>query len=149
MSRRRGLVAGAGRGRRRGSRCRAAASAHAYLVKTVPAASVVLDTPPATIQLTYDEAVEPRFAIISVTDVDGRQETTAPVHRSPANPDTLVVPLRAHLPEGWYLIYWRAISVDGHPVQGAFTYAVGPNPGPAPQFRGARTSRRPRPRRRC
>ena len=44
------------------------------------------------------------------------------------------MPLRPHLPEGWYLIYWRAISVDGHPVQGAFTYAVGPNPGPAPQF---------------
>ena len=56
------------------------------------------------------------------------------MQRSPANPDTLVVPLRPHLPEGWYLIYWRAISVDGHPVQGAFTYAVGPNPGPAPQF---------------
>ena len=34
-----------------------------------------------------------------------------------------------------YLIYWRAISVDGHPVNGFFTYAVGPNPGPAPQFR--------------
>ena len=44
------------------------------------------------------------------------------------------MPLRPHLPEGWYLVYWRAISVDGHPVQGAFTYAVGPNPGPAPQF---------------
>ena len=26
------------------------------------------------------------------------------------------------------------ISVDGHPVRGAFTFAVGPNPGPAPQF---------------
>jgi copper transport protein len=112
-----------------------AATAHAYLVKTVPAPSVVLDTPPASIQLTYDEAVEPRLAIISVTDTQGRQQTTGPVHRSPANPDTLVVPLRAHLPEGWYLIYWRAISVDGHPVQGAFTYAVGPSPGPAPQFR--------------
>jgi len=111
------------------------AAAHAYLVKTVPAASVVLEASPATIQLTYDEAVEPRLAIISVTDVDGRQETNGAVHRSPANPDTLIVPLRAHLPEGWYLIYWRAISVDGHPVQGAFTYAVGPNPGPAPQFR--------------
>ena len=36
--------------------------------------------------------------------------------------------------EGWYLVYWRAISVDGHPVRGAFTFAVGPNPGPAPQF---------------
>jgi copper transport protein len=112
-----------------------AAWAHAYLVKTVPTASQVLNGSPPNIQLTYDEAVEPRFAIISVTNAQGRQETTGPVRRSPANPDTLVVPLRPRLPEGWYLIYWRAISVDGHPVQGAFTYAVGPNPGPAPQFR--------------
>ena len=112
----------------------AAASAHAYLVKTVPAASVVLDTPPPNIQLTYDEAVEPKFAIISVTSAAGQQETTGLPQRSPADPNTLVVPLRPNLPEGWYLIYWRAISVDGHPVQGAFTYAIGPNPGPAPQF---------------
>jgi copper transport protein len=112
----------------------AAASAHAYLIKTVPAASGVLDSPPTTVALTYDEAVEPRFAIISVTSAAGTQETTGPVRRSAANPDTLVVPLRPNLAEGWYLIYWRAISVDGHPVQGAFTYAVGPNPGPAPRF---------------
>jgi len=39
-----------------------------------------------------------------------------------------------HLAEGWYLVYWRVISVDGHPVRGAFTFAVGPNPGPQPQF---------------
>ena len=110
------------------------ASAHAYLVKTSPTASGVLNAAPRQVSLTYDEAVEPRFAIISVTNVDGHQETTGPVRRSAANPDTLVVPLRPGLPEGWYLIYWRAISVDGHPVQGAFTYAVGPNPGPAPKF---------------
>jgi len=113
----------------------AAASAHAYLIRTAPAASVVLNSSPATVSLSFDEAVEPRFAIVSVTDPAGQQETTAPVHRSPANPDTLVAPLATHLGQGWYLVYWRAISVDGHPVQGAFTYAVGPNPGPAPQFR--------------
>jgi copper transport protein len=112
----------------------AAAWAHAYLIKTVPAASGILDSPPANVALTYDEAVEPRFALISVTSAGGTQETSGPVQRSASDPDTLVVPLRPHLPEGWYLIYWRAISVDGHPVQGAFTYAVGPNPGPAPQF---------------
>jgi copper transport protein len=111
-----------------------AASAHAYLVRTAPTASGILDAPPPDVQLTYDEAVEPRFAIISVTDAQGSQQTTGPVHRSPANPDTIVVPVKRHLPEGWYLIYWRAISVDGHPVQGAFTFAVGPNPGPAPLF---------------
>jgi copper transport protein len=111
----------------------AAASAHAYLVKTVPAASVELNSSPPNVQLTFDEAVEPRLAIISVTDVDAHQQTTGPPTRSPANPNTLVSSLK-HLPEGWYLVYWRAISVDGHPVQGAFTFAVGPNPGPAPQF---------------
>jgi copper transport protein len=111
----------------------AAASAHAYLVHTVPAASVQLSSAPNTVQLTFDEAVEPRFAIISVTDVHGRQLATGHPARAPTNPDTLVVPVK-HAPEGWYLVYWRAISVDGHPVQGAFTYAVGPNSGPAPQF---------------
>ena len=112
----------------------ATASAHAYLVKTVPSPSAILDVPPRSVALTYDEAVEPRFAIISVTNARGEQLTTAPVQRSPANPDTLVVPLQRHLPSGWYLVYWRAISVDGHPVQGGFTFAVGPNPGPPPQF---------------
>ena len=111
----------------------ASASAHAYLVKTVPAASVTLNAPPAAVALTFDEAVEPRFALISVTDVKGQPESSGPLHRAAANPDTLVVPLN-RLPEGWYLVYWRAISVDGHPVQGAFTFAVGPNAGPAPQF---------------
>jgi copper transport protein len=112
----------------------AAASAHAYLTKTFPSASTVLDTPPPIVALTFDEAVEPRFAIISVTDKDAHQVATDSPSRSPTNPDTLVVHLKPHLPEGWYLVYWRAISVDGHPVQGAFTFAVGPNPGPAPQF---------------
>jgi copper transport protein len=112
----------------------AVAQAHAYLVKTSPTPGAILDVPPRTVALTYDEAVEPRFAIISVTNAQGKQLTTAPVHRSPSNPDTLIVPLQPHLPSGWYLIYWRAISVDGHPVQGGFTFAVGPNPGPPPQF---------------
>jgi len=111
----------------------AAASAHAYLIKTFPAASVILTAPPPDVALTFDEAVEPRFAIISVTDAAAHSETTGPVTRSASNPDTLIVPLR-RVPEGWYLVYWRAISVDGHPVQGAFTFAVGPNEGPQPQF---------------
>jgi len=111
----------------------AAAFAHAALLRTVPQASGTVNTAPKEVQLTYSEAVEPRFAIVSVTDAAAKQETAGPPHRSAANPDTLVVPLK-QLPEGWYLVYWRVISVDGHPVRGAFTFAVGPNAGPAPQF---------------
>src|SRR5262249_30949606 len=38
----------------------AAALAHAYLIKTFPSASTILDTPPSIVALTFDEAVEPR-----------------------------------------------------------------------------------------
>jgi copper transport protein len=111
----------------------AAASAHAVLRRSAPLPSNVLNSPPARIRLTYSEAVEPRFAIVSVTDAAGRQRSAGPPRRSPTNPDELDIPLH-RLAQGWYLVFWRAISVDGHPVRGAFTFAVGPNPGPAPQF---------------
>jgi copper transport protein len=114
----------------------AVALAHAYLIRTFPSASgPPLASSPPKVALTFDEAVEPRFASISVTDSSNPpvQEASAPVARTPGDPDTIFVPLR-HLKEGWYLVYWRAISIDGHPVRGAFTFAVGPNPGPAPQF---------------
>jgi copper transport protein len=111
----------------------AAAWAHAALLQTTPVASRVVNTPPKEVSLRYSEPVEPRFAILSVTNAAGDKETTGPPRRSPANADTLVVPLKK-LSEGWYLVYWRVISVDGHPVRGAFTFAVGPNAGPAPQF---------------
>jgi copper transport protein len=111
----------------------AAAWAHAALLRTVPLPSAVLNNSPPVALLTYSEAVEPRFAIVSVTNAAGTQQTAGPPRRSASNPDTLVVPLH-HLAQGWYLVYWRVISVDGHPVRGAFTFAVGPNPGPAPQF---------------
>jgi copper transport protein len=111
----------------------ATAFAHAALLRTVPQASGTVNTPPTQVELTYSEAVEPRFAIVSVTDANGTQQAAGSPTRSPTNPDTLIVPLKT-TGQGWYLVYWRVISVDGHPVRGAFTFAVGPNAGPAPQF---------------
>ncbi len=110
-----------------------AAWAHAALLRTDPQASGTVASSPARVSLTYDEAVAPRFAVISVTNARGEQQATGSPAALPSDPDTIEVPVR-HLPEGWYLVYWRVISADGHPVRGAFTFAVGPNPGPAPQF---------------
>ena len=111
--------------------CPAARVAHAALLHTVPSASGIVQRPPGQVALTYSEAVEPRFAIVSVTDAAGARETSGPPRRSSADPTTLVVPLRK-LAEGWYLVYWRVISVDGHPVRGRS------------RSRSARTPDRPR-----
>jgi copper transport protein len=112
----------------------AAAWAHAALLHTVPEASRTVNVAPPEVQLTYSEPIEPRFAIVSVTDAAGHQVTSGQPSTAPGSPQTLVTPLRK-VPEGWYLVFWRVISADGHPVRGAFTFAVGPNPGPPPQFR--------------
>jgi copper transport protein len=112
----------------------AAAWAHAALLRTTPVASRTVNTAPPEVRLTYSEPIEPRFAIVSVTDAAGRQLASGQPRRAPGAPQTLITPLR-HAPEGWYLVFWRVISADGHPVRGAFTFAVGPNPGPPPQFR--------------
>jgi copper transport protein len=112
----------------------ASAFAHAALLRTSPSASVTLNKPPAELRMTFSEAVEPRFATVSVTDPQANQETDGRPQRSETDPNTLVTPLKPNLPQGWYLVYWRVISADGHPVKGAFTFAVGPNPGAQPQF---------------
>jgi copper transport protein len=112
----------------------AAAWAHAALLRTVPEASRTINAAPPEVRLTYSEPVEPRFAIVSVTDASAKQVTSGDPAAAPGSPDTLVTPLE-RVPEGWYLVFWRVISADGHPVRGAFTFAVGPNPGPPPQFR--------------
>ena len=113
----------------------ASAFAHAALLKTSPQASVAVNHPPKEVDMTFSEAVEPVFATVSVTNPAAEQQTAGPPHRSPTDPDTLVTPLKPNLAEGWYLVYWRVISADGHPVKGAFLFAIGPNEGPQPAFK--------------
>ena len=101
--------------------------------RTQPQASGVLSQPPTEVRLTYSERIEPRFAVISVTDADGNQQIAGSPARTADDENAIFVPVK-HVSQGWYLVWWRVISADGHPVRGAFTFAVGPSPGPPPQF---------------
>jgi len=111
----------------------AAAWGHASLLATQPQASGVLAQPPTQVRLTYSERIEPRFAVISVTDAQGNQEMVGSPATAPDDVNSIFIKLHT-LKQGWYLVWWRVISADGHPVRGAFTFAVGPSPGPPPQF---------------
>jgi copper transport protein len=111
----------------------ALAQGHATLLATQPQASGVLSQPPTQVRLTYSERIEPRFAVISVTDAGGNQEIAGSPARAADDENAIFIPVKK-LSQGWYLVWWRVISADGHPVRGAFTFAVGPSPGPPPQF---------------
>ena len=78
----------------------ASAWGHAALLRTNPQGSVTVNGSPQQVTLTYDEAVEPRFAVISVTNQDGTQETSGSPAAAPSDPHTLEVPVRTLAPGG-------------------------------------------------
>jgi methionine-rich copper-binding protein CopC len=87
----------------------AAAWAHAALLRTEPVASRTINKAPTEVRLTYSEPVEPRFAIVSVTDASGTQVTAGDPARAPGQPQTLVIALR-QVPEGFR---WAGTSFSG------------------------------------
>ena len=60
----------------------AAAWAHAALLRTVPEASRTVNRHRRRCGCTYSEPIEPRFAIVSVTDAAGRQVTSGAAGRA-------------------------------------------------------------------
>ena len=92
---------------------------HAALLSSTPAPGAVLEQAPDSIVLTFSEPVgvtrlklfDPHGQAIAtgtVTDADGR--VRIPVHSDQ---------------NGTFLLSWRIISADGHPVGGTLDYSVG------------------------
>ncbi len=101
------------------------ALAHSELLQADPAPGSVLDTAPRSITLTFSEPMEISPGAIRLFDGSGRAvEIGAANH--PGGADTLVTALLGELPNGSYIVDWRLVSADSHPVQGAYTFQVGP-----------------------
>ena len=98
------------------------ASAHDELVGSSPAADEQFDSAPTEVVLTFSAAILPDGAAIEVVDADGENWTEG---ESVIDTNTLTVPLSADLPEAGYVVEWRVVSSDGHPISGAIPFAVG------------------------
>lgn len=97
-----------------------AAEAHALLLGSDPSPGAQLDIPPATILLTFTEAVTPAGAGIKVFSPSGRQ-VAAPA-RAVGHGLTATI----HSVEtGTYIVTWQALATDTHPSRGAFSFVVG------------------------
>ncbi|HTJ35259.1 MAG TPA: copper resistance protein CopC [Dactylosporangium sp.] len=100
----------------------APASAHATLEQTAPVAGTVLDQLPGEVTLNFSEPVRLVADKIRVTGPDGNRADTG----KPAVRDAeLVIPLKQGGPKGTYLVSYRVISADSHPVSGGYTFSYG------------------------
>jgi copper transport protein len=101
------------------------ASAHAELLTSSPAPSSVLLIPPPRIVLHFDESVTIDFGSVSVLALDGRRVDEGGASHPGNDGSTVVLSLPNHLDRGTYVVGWRVISDDSHPVHGAYVFSVG------------------------
>ena len=97
----------------------ALAAAHAQLHRADPAEGTVLNTWPASITLTFSEAVAP--LVFRWIAPDGSATDTTPL----ADGAQVTVPPPPGAAPGSYLLSWRVISDDGHPVGGVVSLHLG------------------------
>ncbi|CAM3897643.1 copper resistance CopC/CopD family protein [Smaragdicoccus niigatensis] len=96
----------------------APASAHAVLLSTSPGDGEVVTSEPEDVTLTFNEPVTVRE--VSIVSTGRPQELPA------RTVDAIVhATLPPGLAEGSYIVSWRVISDDGHPIGGALTFSIG------------------------
>ena len=107
------------------------AQAHDSLISTVPAPDDELAEPPASLTLTFSAGVLSLgdAAVVIVTAPDG----TAISDGSPViDGETVVQAVDATVDAGTYLVQWRVVSSDGHPISGEFSYTTSTSAAAAP-----------------
>lgn len=98
------------------------AGAHSQLEETTPKQGAVLAEAPAEIRLRFNESVSSDAGAIRVLDSRGRSVEPGP---SRSAGDTEVAASLASLGTGQYVVGWKAVSADGHPINGAFVFTIG------------------------
>jgi methionine-rich copper-binding protein CopC len=98
---------------------------HLKLVKSSPAADSVLATAPTAIRLWLSEPAELPATKIALTTAAGATVKLNAVTRAASKDAPLEATIATPLANGVYKVTWKAMSKDGHVVNGTFTFTVG------------------------
>jgi methionine-rich copper-binding protein CopC len=98
-----------------------AASAHATRIATDPVENTELTQVPARVSATFNEALQPEFAAMTVVGPDGNLWSTADPQVDGA---VLSVGVRPLGPAGAYTVNYRVTSADGHVVSGSWSFSL-------------------------
>lgn len=118
------------------------AAAHAELTSATPTDGARLATSPAAVRLTFDEAVEVVQGGVRVLDESGSSMPTGAARHPTGHPEQVESPLTQPLSPGTFVVEWRVLSDDGHPVEGSLAFTVGGVTRALPGAPGIRASAR-------
>jgi methionine-rich copper-binding protein CopC len=107
------------------------ASAHAHPASTAPAKGEVVQTSPASVQITFVEEIQKRAGTYSlgVTASGGASVAAGSPTIDPSDASKLSVALEPNLAAGRYVVTWSNVSsVDGDTANGAFAFYVKTQP---------------------
>lgn len=97
------------------------ANAHDELEKSVPASGAKLNSAPQQVVLTFSDTVQNVGSKVVVKDSSGKQVQDG---AAKVSGDTVTQALSGADADGSYAVTWRAVSADGHPVSGNFSFSV-------------------------
>ncbi|WP_402469828.1 copper resistance CopC family protein [Isoptericola aurantiacus] len=100
------------------------ASAHDQLVSSDPADGAALDEPVGTLTLTFSSEVIADGTQVRVTGPDGASEAQVTV-----DGEVVTASFEPAGAGGAYDVAWRAVSADGHPIEGQVGWTVAEQPG--------------------
>jgi copper transport protein len=100
-----------------------AALAHANLLGTTPANGAVLKRSPGQVVLRFDEAVATVPGSVRVFNGKVERVDAGAVEKPTSDSVSVTVP--GDLGGGTYVVAWRVISGDSHPIRGAFAFSIG------------------------
>lgn len=101
-------------------------SAHSQLLSSDPQPGQVLDQAPQHVTLTFNESVEISLGAIRLFDGTGASIDVSAA-RHPDGDGKIVQVDLPKLSNGSYVVDWRVVSADSHPVHAAYTFQIGPD----------------------
>jgi putative copper export protein/methionine-rich copper-binding protein CopC len=102
---------------------------HVDLVGTVPERGAIVAAPPEVL-LRFSGRIEHRYTSIAVTAPDGTPVPVGPVTFVADSDREFTAALSPVAQPGTYTVYWRTAGVDGHVLDGTFTFVLAGPEGP-------------------
>jgi methionine-rich copper-binding protein CopC len=99
------------------------AAAHAFLDRASPAVGSTVHESPASVRLSFSEALEPAFSRAHVEDATGKIVDAGGGHVDAADRTIVAVDVPP-LPPGTYRVRWRVVSIDTHVTEGDYTFTI-------------------------